>query len=446
MKPRPSRRDFLVTSALAGTSLWLPASARRRRSGRRAAANDKLNIAVIGCGGKGYSDMRACAGENIVALCDVDAERAAKAFEENPRARKYHDFRPMLDREKDLDAVVISTPDHVHAVAAIAAMQRGLHVFCQKPLTHSVEEARVLRELAAQKGVATQMGNQGTASDGLRQGVEVVQSGAVGPVREVHVWTNRPIWPQGIERPAKIEPIPATFRWDLWLGPAPYRPYNSAYAPFRWRGFWDFGTGALGDMACHIMNLPYLALRLGAPSSVEAECGPFTDDSPPKWSVIRYRFPARGELPPATLTWYDGDKKPPAELLPPLPGGDARQYSSGGSLMVGEKGSLYSTDDYGTEWQLLPEAEFADYEPPAPTLPRSPGIHAEWLEACKGGPRPMSSFAHAGPFTETVLLGNVALRCGRKIEWDAAAMRIENHREAERFLRNEYSWGYSIGG
>lgn len=437
---RSSRRSFLKTAALAGSSFWITDRLPGRDPVRRGRL-DKLNVAVIGCGGKGYSDAKACAGENIVALCDVDQQRAAKLWSEFESARKYHDFREMLDREGDLDAVVISTPDHTHAVAATRAMQRGLHVFCQKPLTHSVEEARVLAMLAERHGVVTQMGNQGTAHDGFRQAVEVVRSGAIGDVREVHVWTNRPVWPQGIERPAEVQPIPTTLRWDLWLGPAKHRPYHEAYCPFSWRGFWDFGTGAIGDMACHLMNLPYFALELGAPMRVEAEQSGNTDESAPKSSRIRLRFPARNAKPPVDLVWYDGGELPWTDWLP-----EGEKLPSGGSLMVGDRGMLWSPGDYGDQWKLLPEEDFADYTPPEPFLPRSPGIHAEWLDAIKGGPAPLSGFGYAGPFTEAALLGNVAIRAGVPIEWDAVRMRIPNAPDAERFLRDHYAYGFELMG
>ncbi|MDA0932392.1 MAG: Gfo/Idh/MocA family oxidoreductase [Planctomycetota bacterium] len=444
MAPRqssaPSRRAFLKSSALAAPSFWITHDVPGKDLVRRGRL-DKLNVAAIGCGGKGYVDAKGCASENLVALCDVDERRGAKLWKEHPEARVYRDFRELLDREKDLDAVLVSTPDHTHAVAAAWAMQRGLHVFCQKPLTHSVEEARVLTMLAQRTGVVTQMGNQGTATDGLRKGVEVIRSGAIGDVREVHVWTNRPIWPQGVNAPAEIQPIPAGLRWDLWLGPARHRSYNEAYCPFRWRGFWDFGTGAIGDMACHTLNLPYLALQLGAPTRVTAEQEGNTVASAPLKSQIRFEFPARGALPPVVLTWHDGGYMPDVEAY--LPG---VQLSNSGSLMIGDRGQLYSPGDYGDQWRLLPEADFADFEAPAPFLPRTEGIYSEWLDAIKGGTPPMSRFEHAGPFTEAALLGNVAIRAGVPIEWDAARMRITNAPEAERFLRDEYAYGWELGG
>ncbi len=433
-----SRRDFMVTSAVLGSGFALGAcaSAPRRRT---LGPNDKLNIAVVGAGGKGAVDTNGCKDENIVALCDVDMARAAKTFAKFPKAARYSDYRVMFEREKNLDAVVISTPDHMHAPVAVAALQLGLHVFCQKPLTHSVEEARVLADLAEKQGVATQMGNQGTAMNGFREAVEVIRSGAIGDVREVHVWTNRPIWKQGEGRPEEVLPIPTTLRWDLWLGCAPYRPFSKGYAPFSWRGFWDFGTGALGDMACHIMNLPYLGLELGAPTSVDATSTGLNDEMAPKGSKVTYEFPARGDKPAVTLYWYDGKNRPSNDLVPGID-----KLSSGGSLLVGSKGSLYSPDDYGRVYHLHPKEKFEAYKPPTPSLPRCEGVYKEWTAACKGGPQAMSHFGHAGAFTETVLLGNVAIRTGQKILWDPASMKATGCPAADAYLRKEYGYGYSI--
>ncbi|MCA8956438.1 MAG: Gfo/Idh/MocA family oxidoreductase [Planctomycetes bacterium] len=437
------RRSFVRASAAAGLSLWLPES--RRASARGYPANQKLDIAVIGVGGKGHSDTLGVASENIVALCDVDARRGAATFRKFPNAKVYEDYRVLFDRERKLDAVVIATPDHSHAPPAVRAIQRGLHVYCQKPLTHTVEEARLLRELASKHRVATSMGNHGTAYDGFREAVEVVRSGAIGAVREVHVWTDRPggWWKQGIDRPATIEPIPATLRFDLFLGPAPYRPYHSGYTPFAWRGFWDFGTGALGDMGCHLLNLPYMALSLGVPESVAAESEGATAESPPKWSKVVYRFPARGALPPVVLTWYDGGKRPPTELVPGV-----AKLRAGGAILVGDKGVLYSPHDYGAVYKLLPEERYADFRPPTQTLPRGPGsvqgakIYLEWLAHCKGGAPCMANFDYAGPLTETVLLGNVALRSGQTVRFDAAKLRATGSVAADRLLRKDYRWGF----
>lgn len=451
VNPTPDRRDFLKASILAGASAYLVGC---KTQGRRAsrAPGEKLNIAVVGCGGKGYSDMMSVAHENIVALCDVDSKRAEAAFKARPYARRYHDYREMFDAESDLDAVVISTPDHSHAPPAVLAMQRGLHVFCQKPLTHTVAEARLLRLLARKKRVATQMGNQGTGMDGFRQGIEVIRSGAIGNVHRVHVWTNRPIWAQGIDWPEQIDPIPAHMRWDLFRGPAPYRAYNKAYAPFSWRGFWDYGTGALGDMACHIMNLPYMALELGAPRKVwlESQEG-LTAAAGPKKSVIHYEFPARKSYPAVHLTWYDGGIKPDTSKLADLKG---LELAGGGTLLEGDEGLLYSDDDYGRRYRLFPEDRFKGYEPPVPSLPRmavpegddapKSQIHLEWLAACRGQVKASSGFDHAGPFTEAVLLGNVALRSGKPVYWDGKRGRAVDSPEAEEFLTKEYSRGFGI--
>jgi predicted dehydrogenase len=317
-------------------------------------------------------------------------------------------------------------------------MRRGKHVYCEKPLTYSVHEARLMRETAAEYKVATQMGNQGTESEGLRRGVDIVQAGALGAVREVHVWTNRPVWPQGIDRPTETPPVPAHLHWDLWLGPAPERPYHPAYLPFNWRGWLDFGTGALGDMGCHTANLPFMALKLGLPQSVEAESSGINQETFPKWSIIRHEFPARGDLPPVKLTWYDGGQKPPPELLM------GQDMPDGGCLLVGDQGTLYSPGDYGSSFALLPEDRFADYQAPDPTLPRSPGHHQEWIRACKGGEPAMSNFDYAAPLTEMLLLGVVALRVGEKISWDAEQMKAINCPQADRYIRREYRQGWEL--
>lgn len=446
-----SRREFLLTGAASLAAVSTASAARaaaplRAPSFRRPFSNSRLRIGVIGCGGKGLSDMRACAKDHdIVALCDVDHGKANNARKEQPNATFYEDWRDLLDREK-LDAVTVSTPDHTHAGPALAAMALGLHCFVQKPLTHTVHEARLLRDAARKSGVITSMGNQGTCLDGFRTAAECVRGGVIGQVREVHVWTNRPVWPQGIARPSHIDAIPKTFRWDLWLGPAPWRPYAkgrkdsgfSGYAPFHWRGWWDFGTGAMGDMACHIANLPFFALELTAPEWVEAEAADVNDETYPVSSAIRYRFPASGSRGPVDLTWYDGGRKPPADKLPGV------DFHIGGFLLIGTEGSLYSPTDYGERFELHPKEKFADFEPPAPTLPRSPGIHAEWLQGVLDGKQPLANFEYAAPFTESMLLGNIAMRCGQRIEWDAAAMKVKGGGEAQRLVSKEYRRGFEL--
>jgi len=428
------RRDFVKQAAAAvAIGVW---SERARAASN--AANEKLDIGCIGVGGKGWVDMNACAGENIAAICDVDELSLAKAAARFPQAKTYTDYRKMLD-EASIDAVTISTPDHSHAPAALMAMRRGKHVFCQKPLAHTVEEARLLRKVAIEMKVATQMGNQGHSDADSRRSVEILRAGAIGPVREVHVWTDRPIWPQGRDRPGETPSPPPSLKWDLWLGPAPERPYHPMYHPFGWRGFWDFGCGALGDMGCHNMDIAFWALDLGLPAAVEAESSGVNGEMAPRSSIVRYEFPARGNLPAVRLLWYDGGRKPPSELA------RGTQLGTNGSLLIGEKGSMHVPHYWG-KGKLLPEAEFAGYAPPAATLPISPGHYEEWIAACKGGPAALSNFDYAAVLTETVLLGNIALRLGRRIEWDAANMKVANVPEADKFLRKEYRPGWTIQG
>lgn len=445
MTRQASRRQFLQHAVATGAGAWV---AGRTALAESSSANETLNIAFIGAGGRGNSNLRAISRDktvNVVALCDVDEKEAAESFQKFPRAKKYHDFRVMLERQKKIDAVVVSTPDHTHAVASIMAMKMGKHCYCEKPLTHDIYEARQMREVAAQHMVATQMGNQGTAQDGLRTAVEVIRSGAIGPVREVHVWTNRPDWPQGahLTRPTETPPVPKTLNWDLWLGPAPERPYHPVYVPADWRAWWDFGTGALGDMACHTGNMAFMALKLGWPISLEAESAENNGESYPTWSTIRYEFSARGDMPPVKWTWYDGVKEgernlPPAELL------HGKEMPSSGSLLVGDKGSLFSPNDYDAEFVLLPEKDFEGYEPPEPWLPRSPGHHAEFIRACKGGEPAMSNFSYAAVLTETVLLGNVAVAAGKRIDWDGPNMRVTNDTAVNHFVRREYREGWTL--
>jgi predicted dehydrogenase len=452
MTRKTNRRDFLKQSTLAGVGFWAAGGVALAKS---KAANEKLNVAIIGAGGQGGGNLKAIAGlgENIVALCDVDEQRAKEAFEKFTKAEKFNDFRKMLEKRKDIDAVVVSTPDHQHAVAGVMAMKMGRHLYCEKPLTHDVYEARVMRETAKKYNVATQMGNMGTASSGFREGVEIIQSGALGPIEEVHVWSNRPIWPQGVDRPKDTPPVPKTLSWDLWLGTAPDRPYavyppnekgerKPAYHPFAWRGWWDFGTGALGDMACHTVNLPFMGLKLAYPTSIEAETSGTNGDSYPKWSTIHFQFPARGELPAVKLTWYDGGKKPAADILDKYLKG--RKIDGSGCLLIGEKGALYSRSDYGEDHLLLPQEEFAGHKPPTPTLPRSPGHHKEWILACKGGKPAMANFDYAALLTEAILLGNLAMRVGKKVEWDGENMKSTNCPEAEQFVRRQYRGGWSL--
>jgi predicted dehydrogenase len=454
MSRKVSRRRFLQASSAsaAAAGFWLTGGVTESFAAPQG-ANERLNIALIGAGGRAEGNEAGVRGENIVALCDVDTNRARNVYNRYPNVPKYTDFRVMLEKQKDIQAVVVSTPDHTHFHASATAIRMGKHVYCEKPLTHSVWEARQLRELAAKHRVATQMGNQGTSDSGLRTCVEVIRSGAIGEVREVHAWTNRPIWPQGIERPKARQDVPKHLNWDLWLGGAPERPYHSAYVPFAWRGWWDFGTGALGDMACHTMNMAFMALRLGAPSTISAEVvGGVTNDSAPARGVtVTYEFPARGEgMPACRLFWYESPyqpnvprekrvyRRPPAEVMAGI-----TNVSESGSILVGNKGKLYSGSDYGSSYRLLPEADFREFRAPQPTLPRSPGHHAEWIRACKGGVAAMSNFVdYSGQLTETVLLGNVAMRVGQRITWDSAKLQAVNLPAAAQYIRREYRKGW----
>jgi predicted dehydrogenase len=436
MSQKMDRRTFLKGAAIGGLSFLFLRDSRLAFAYQQ---NEKLNIAMIGAGGRGRGNLDGVLSENIVALCDVDERLAYSAQQACPNAKFFQDFRKMLEQMRSqIDAVVVSTPDHTHAVAAAMAIRMGKHVYCEKPLTRTIWEARMLRDLARRYKVATQMGNQGTASNELRQGVEVIQSGVLGKVTEIHVWSNRPVWPQGIARPKEEMVIPDGLNWELWLGPAPKRPYHEAYHPFKWRGWIDFGTGAIGDMACHTMNMAFWALNLRDPLSVEAETSGVNGETFPKWSIVRYQFPQRGDLAPCKMVWYDGGQKPPVELL------QGEQMADSGLLLIGSEGTLYSPGDYGTPFVLLPREKFANYQPPAPSIPRSPGHHQEWINACKGGPAAMSNFDYASALTETALLGNLAIITGERIQWDAKRMKAVNCPKADRIIHPVYRKGWTL--
>jgi predicted dehydrogenase len=440
-KTKVTRRTFLAgTVAAAAGCQVVP----RHVVGGKAHTppSEKLNIAGIGAGGRAETDLGAMRRENIVALCDVDERAATEVFRQYPDVPKYKDFRVMLEKQKDIDGVIIATPDNTHAVAAMAAMQLGKHVFVEKPIAHSAYEARMLAQAAARYKVVTQMGNQGHGADGVRVACEIIWSGGIGPVREAHAWTNRPTWPQGLQRPTDTPPVPQTLDWDLWLGPAPYRPYNPAYLPHRWRGWWDFGCGALGDMGCHILDPPFWALKLGAPISVEPiEIVGATQESGPTASVVRYEFPQRGDMCPVTLYWHDGGKMPPRPEGVP----EDEQLGDGnnGSFFIGDKG-IMTTGCYGMGTRLVPASKMETYELPPKTIPRSRGHYKEWVAACKGDGSTGSHFGYAGPLAEMVALGNVAVRVGEKIYWDAENMRVTNVPEANKYVRREYRAGWSL--
>jgi predicted dehydrogenase len=360
------------------------------------------------------------------------------------KAAKYRDFRRLLDKEKGIDALTVTVPDHNHAVIAMTAIKLGKHVYVQKPLTHTIKEARLLAKAAKEAKVVTQMGNQGHSKEGARLICEWIWDGAIGNVFEVHCWTNRPIWPQGIDAPKEIPSVPSTLDWDTWLGPAAFRPYHPAYHPFAWRGFWDFGTGALGDMGAHIIDQPFWALKLGAPTSVQASSTPFTKDCYPWAEVVTYEFPARGSMGPVKMTWWDGGLTPPRP--PEMEDGRMMGDEGGGVLFRGEKGLLMCSV-YGENPRLVPETRMQEYKRPEKTIPRSPGIREEWIEAIKKGTKSTTDFSYAGPLTEVMLLANVAVRLkdkNMKLLWDGEKMEFTNLPEANQYLHFDYRPGWSL--
>jgi len=460
---RITRRRALQTAA-AGYLFAAPSASLLRVYG----ANDTLRVAGVGVGGKGSSDIEQ-AGQvmEVVALCDIDDERLGQRAKTWPSAKTFFDYRRMYDQiAKEFDAVVVSTADHSHALAAVLAMRLGKHVYCQKPLTHTVQEARILREAAAKAGVCTQMGNQGSALNGLRRAVELVRGGTLGSVTEAHVWTNRPAhyWKQSpdiVARPKDMAEVPKHVHWDEWVGPAPVRPYHRAYHPHDWRGYWDFGTGALGDMACHTANMPFRALQLDAPVAVAAEAGEINPETFPAWAHIQYHFPARGGRAAVTLHWYEGKRDgkkvlPPADLLAKLmkPG---EKLTDSGSILVGDKGILFSPNDYGSQYRITPEKDFAGLQTAKPeTTPAGAdegGQDAyqkkEWAAAIRAGKPALaaSNFDFAGRLTEAMLLGNIAVRfAGQKLDWDAAKLSFSNSPAATKLVGKEYRKGWELPG
>ncbi len=492
-----SRRD-LCSGALAAAAAFTIVPRHVLGAGVHAPPSEKVNLAVIGTGCHGLRHVTSLlanqADVQVVAVCDVNREgrdyfdykggvagrEPARRMVENHYAQQkrsgtykgcaaYRDFREMLEEEKGIEAVVVATPDHSHAVVAMQALKMGKHVYCEKPLTHTIDEARKLAEVAGAAKVATQMGNQFHAHDHLRLQVEVLRSGAIGPVHEVHAWCAdtgwhgpwSPVrqrrwaaagtaWAPGRDRPADTPSVPDGLDWDLWLGPAPYRPYHPAYLPFKWRGWWAFGSGSLGDMGCHIIDPVYWALELRHPTSVEATSSRVTSETAPVASMVHYEFPAGHGMPPVKLTWYDGGLKPPrpAELH------DGQNLPGQGVLCIGEQGKLLA--GFGGRLRLLPESRFRDFPRPEPSLPRvriqtrGPDAlsislqHREWIDACKGGPTPLSNFDYADPLTETVLLGVIAIRTGKKLQWDSQAMKVTNVPDANRYVRADYREGWTL--
>lgn len=458
-----SRRDFLLSSALLAGAASLtgatPELDPSRSRAKRPSGKEPVRFAGIACGGKGESDIMEMfnAGAEVIAVCDVDTRASDKILRQIkgkfPNVRVYQDYRKLLDRERDLHAVTVSTPDHMHAPISLAAMERGLSVYCQKPLSWCLNESREMKRMAAKMGVTTQMGNQGSGNDVLRRTVEAIQAGLLGDVTEVHAWTNRPIWPQGIDRPKQVDPVPAELDWNLWLGVAEERPYvKDAYHAFNWRGFKDFGTGALGDMACHLLNMPFRALQLGSPTSMQPELDGNWAETYSRRSKVRFEFPARGKLPALTLYWYEGGLKPDKERVSEVLElqKDKGQLPGNGVVIRGSKGMLYQGDDYGSSSHLQlkgeEKAQLIVRHPAVKavpiTLPRTNNHYREWLEAVSTGASTYSDFDIAGPLTEFVQLGCLAQRVNQRLEWDATSSRVTNSDAANAFLRRKHRSGW----
>ncbi|MEK7794774.1 MAG: Gfo/Idh/MocA family oxidoreductase [Candidatus Hydrogenedentota bacterium] len=448
-----TRRAFLAaaTTTMAGSAFAENKPNTAKVVPRKVSPNEKLNVAAIGAGGKGREDIFNLRRENVVALCDPDEERAGEAFAYFEQAKKFKDYRKMLDSMDEIDAVTVTTPDHTHAPAAYTAMKLGKHVYVQKPLTHTVAEAMLLQKTAKEMGVATQMGNQGHSGNGARQVCEMIWSGAIGEVREAHVWTNRPSWKQAIDAPLPTMEKPATLDWDLWLGTAADRDYSKGYCPFNWRGWYDFGAGALGDMACHIMDPVFWSLKLAEADGFSVELVKNegkNDHTFPKSELIKFQFPARGQMAPVDVYWYDGGN------LPPRPAGvpDIQKVGDGewnnrtnGSYFVGESG-IITAGEYGGKARLLPDERMADFKMPAQTIPRieANNHYGNWTDACKGGAPACSNFDYSGPFTVMVLMGCVALRSGQRVEWSNKTHSITNMANGAELITKPYRKGWEL--
>jgi len=465
-----SRRQF-IGSAAAATVAFTVVPRYVLGGNGNTPPSEKLNIAIIGSGGQGTQNIKGLLGHadvQIIAVCDVNEQSdysrfyyggvagrkpARELIEKHYAGRKstgsykgcagYIDFRRMFEKEKGIDAVLVATPDHVHAIATMTAIKNGKHVYCEKPLTHSIHEARKITEAARQAKVATQMGNQGHSGEGIRLTVEWILDGAIGDVREVHSWSNTGAGWAGnrTARPNETPPVPSGLDWDLWLGPVQHRLYHPAYAPYNWRGWWDFGTGAIGDMACHNMDPAFWALGLGHPISVEASSSGINPETTPSTSTIHYQFGARKNMPPVKMTWYGGG------LMPPRPEEleAGRELTGGGNgiLFVGDKGKIMCPG-WGGNPRIIPETKMKAYKLPPKTLARSKGHHRDWIDACKGGKPASSNFDYAGLLTEVVLLGNVALRTGKKLDWDGQNMKATNAPEADQYIRPEYHNNWTL--
>ncbi len=449
MTKQSTRRQFLASSAATGLGFWVAGGVRAKES---TSPNEAIQIACFGVNGKGRSDVQnASRFGKIYALCDVDQtflDGSAKVYKTE---HKFADYRELLDQLGDqIDAVVVSTPDHNHAVIAAKAMKMGKHCYCQKPLTHSIHEARQLGNIARETGVATQMGNQGTSLDSMRKAAYQIRAGQIGTVKEVHVWTNRPIWPQGEDRPAE-KPVPPHLNWDSWLGPAPYRPYGDGYHTFKWRGWWDFGTGALGDMACHTCNMPFMALNMRDPIAVEAETSGHNHDSYPLWSRIKFEFPELEGRAPFTLYWYDGSQLPSSGLFDDVTlevkkNGKKYKPDTSGALLVGDKAKMYCPGDHVRQVELVGDVEPLEVDYPKPLGHMDLAHVEEWFRAIRDPSQPaVSNFPdYGGPLTETILLGNLAVWKGGRVEWDAKTLTPKNDPSLMQIVHNEYRDGYEL--
>lgn len=423
-----TRRNWLK-AATGGASIVILGSSRSAWSYR---ANEKLNLAIIGAGGRGRSNLGSVSGENIVAMCDVNEQKAAQSFEQFPQAKKYHDYRKLFDElDSEIDAAVVSTTNHSHAPATVMAMRRGKHVYCEKPGAHSVFEARTTAEVAAEQKVVTQLGTQMHATDNYRRIVELIRAGAIGEVRECHLWLRSGRGGLG-DRPTEPPPVPDWLHWNLWLGPAPFRPYHPIYA--NGHSWWDFGGGEFGNMGCHYLDLPYWALELDRPLTIEAEGPPPHPESTPARLHVRYQFAARGQMPPVTLTWTHGSQPSPFFAEHAFP-------NWAWCAFAGSRGMLLANYQQHMLW---PGQQFADYQRPEPTIPSSIGHHAEWIAACKTGGETSCHFGRSSLITETMLLGNVAYRSGAKLEWNPANLKVVNAPQANDFLRREYREGWTL--
>ena len=435
------RRQFLKAAATAAVGFQIVP--RHVLGQGQTPPSEKLAIAGIGVGGQGGGVLNDLKSENIVALCDVDWSKAAGTFKAFPNAERFKDYRVMLEKRKDIEAVMIATPDHMHAPITLAALRAGKHVYVEKPMAHSIEEARVMARVAKKTGLVTQMGNNGHAGEGLRLTREWIHAGAIGAVREVHGWSDRAgkWWKQPAERPADTPPVPPDLDWNLWLGAAPERPYHSAYHPFAWRGWFDFGTGALGDMAVHNLDPAFYALDLGAPIAAECQSSPLPKESYPAWQILTLEFAAKGNRPKLKVFWYDGGKMPSK----PEHVGDEIDLADNGICFIGDQGTMVCGGWSGAP-QLFPAKRRAEFPLPAKTIPRSPGHRLEWIQACKARKpeEAKAGFAYSGPFTEALLVGNLATRLQKRIEWDAVAMRAKNAPEAAALIRKRYRKGFGL--